>query len=187
MDVRLPRLGEGADSGVIATVFVKEGDQIQKDQPVLEIESEKAVATIPAPAPGTVTKVLVKEGDEIRVGSLILVLSENGAGAAAEVSAPAVAAPAPPRAIDASVGDDAKEEPVVDLPAAPDAPPALPGMARAAAGPSGFPIVHAAGAPPPASPSLRKIARELGIDLYRVAGSERGGLIVLSDLRAYVK
>ena len=165
MDVRLPRLGEGADSGVIATVFVKEGDQIQKDQPVLEIESEKAVATIPAPAPGTVTKVLVKEGDEIRVGSLILVLSENGAGAAAEVSAPAVAVPAPPRAIDASVGDDA----------------------RAAAGPSGFPIVHAAGAPPPASPSLRKIARELGIDLYRVAGSERGGRIVMSDLRAYVQ
>ena len=83
MDVRLPRLGEGADSGVIATVFVKEGDQIQKDQPVLEIESEKAVATIPAPAGGRVAKVLVKEGDEIRVGSLILVLSENGAGAAA--------------------------------------------------------------------------------------------------------
>jgi pyruvate dehydrogenase E2 component (dihydrolipoamide acetyltransferase) len=178
MDVRLPRLGEGADSGVIATVFVKEGDQIQKDQPVLEIESEKAVATIPAPAGGTVTKVLVKEGDEIRVGSLILVLSENGAGAAA-----AVAAPAPPRAIDASVGDDAKEEPVIDAPAAPAAPP----PARVSAGPSGFPIVHAAGAPPPASPSLRKIARELGIDLYRVAGSERGGRIVMSDLRAYVQ
>ena len=183
MDVRLPRLGEGADSGVIATVFVKEGDQIQKDQPVLEIESEKAVATIPAPAGGTVTKVLVKEGDEIRVGSLILVLSENGAGAAAAVAAPAVAAPAPPRAIDASVGDDAKEEPVVDAPAAPAAPP----PARVSAGPSGFPIVHAAGAPPPASPSLRKIARELGIDLYRVAGSERGGRIVMSDLRAYVQ
>jgi pyruvate dehydrogenase E2 component (dihydrolipoamide acetyltransferase) len=181
MDVRLPRLGEGADSGVIATVFVKEGDQIHKDQPVLEIESEKAVATIPAPAGGTVTKILVKEGDEIRVGSLILVLSENGAGAAAAVAA---AAPVPPRAIDASVGDDVREEPVIDVPAAP---PVLPPAARVSAGPSGFPVVHAAGAPPPASPSLRKIARELGIDLYRVAGSERGGRIVMSDLRAYVQ
>ncbi len=185
MDVRLPRLGEGADSGVIATVFVKEGDQIHKDQPVLEIESEKAVATIPAPAGGTVTKILVKEGDEIRVGSLILVLSENGAGAAAAVAAPvAAAAPVPPRAIDASVGDDAREEPVIDVPAAPPVPPPA---ARVSAGPSGFPVVHAAGAPPPASPSLRKIARELGIDLYRVAGSERGGRIVMSDLRAYVQ
>jgi len=57
MDVRLPRLGEGADSGVIATVFVKEGDQIQKDQPVLEIESEKGGRDIPAPAGGRVAKV----------------------------------------------------------------------------------------------------------------------------------
>ena len=176
MDVRLPRLGEGADSGVIATVFVKEGDQIHKDQPVLEIESEKAVASIPAPAAGTVTKVLVKEGDEIKVGSLILVLSENGAGAGA--------APAPPRAIDASVGDDPREEPVINVPAAPHAP-AVP--AQESSGPSGFPVVHSAGAPPPASPSLRKIARELGIDLYRVPGSERGGRIVMADLRAYVQ
>ncbi len=178
MDVRLPRLGEGADSGVIATVFVKEGDQVKKDQPVLEIESEKAVATIPAPAAGTVTKVMVKEGEEIKVGALILVLSENGAGAAA-------LPPPPPRAIDASVGDDARVEPAIDVTPAP--PGALLPLPGAAAGPSGFPIVHGAGAPPPASPSLRKIARELGIDLYRVRGSERGGRIVMADLRAYVQ
>jgi pyruvate dehydrogenase E2 component (dihydrolipoamide acetyltransferase) len=177
MDVRLPRLGEGADSGVIATVFVKEGDQIKKDQPVLEIESEKAVATIPAPAAGTVTKILVKEGDEIRVGSLILVLSENGAGAGA-------APPPPPRAIDASVGDDARDEPAIEVSAAP---PSAPVPAQVQAGPSGFPVVHVAGVPPPASPSLRKIARELGIDLHRVRGSERGGRIVMADLRAYVQ
>jgi pyruvate dehydrogenase E2 component (dihydrolipoamide acetyltransferase) len=179
MDVRLPRLGEGADSGIIATVFVKEGDQVKKDQPVLELESEKAVATIPAPAAGTVTRVLVKEGDEIKVGSLILVLSENGAGAAV--------APPPARAIDASVGDDVREGPAIDVNTGPAAPSAAPVAPRAPAGSFGFPIVHAAGAPPPASPSLRKIARELGIDLYRVRGSERGGRIVMADLRAYVQ
>jgi pyruvate dehydrogenase E2 component (dihydrolipoamide acetyltransferase) len=184
MDVRLPRLGEGADSGVIATVFVKVGDLVKKDQPVLEIESEKAVATIPAPAAGTVTKILVKEGEEIKVGGLILVLSENGAGAAA--------ASAPPHAIDASVGDDADEHPSIDVQVPPPAPqPAAPAAPVASgplpAGQSGFPVVHPASAPPPASPSLRKIARELGIDLYRVPGSERGGRIVMSDLRAYVQ
>lgn len=75
MDVRLPRLGEGADTGVVATIFVKEGDQVKKDQAVLELESEKAVATIPAPASGTVSKIFVKEGDEIKVGTLILALT----------------------------------------------------------------------------------------------------------------
>ncbi len=185
MDVRLPRLGEGADSGVIATVFVKVGDLVKKDQPVLEIESEKAVATIPAPVAGTVTKILVKEGEEIKVGGLILVLSDNGAGIAA---APA----APPRAIDASVGDDADEHPSIDVQVPPPAAPAVPAApvpagAPLAGGQSGFPVVHPSSAPPPASPSLRKIARELGIDLYRVHGSERGGRIVMSDLRAYVQ
>jgi len=183
MDVRLPRLGEGADSGVIATVFVKEGDRVKKDQPVLEIESEKAVATIPAPAAGTVTKILVKEGEEIKVGGLILVLSDNGAGAAAPA--------APSRAIDASVGDDADERPSIDVQVPPPAPPSAPAApvtdAAPPAGQGGFPVVHPASAPPPASPSLRKIARELGIDLYRVAGSERGGRIVMSDLRDYVR
>jgi pyruvate dehydrogenase E2 component (dihydrolipoamide acetyltransferase) len=179
MDVRLPRLGEGADSGIIATVFVKVGDQVKKDQPVLELESEKAVASIPAPAAGTVTKVLVKEGDEIRVGGLILVLSENGAGAAATP-------PSPARAIDASVGDETPEAPAIDVAIEPPPPSVVSAVPSAPAGPSGFPVVHGGPAPPPASPSLRKIARELGIDLQRVRGSERGGRIVMSDLRAYV-
>jgi pyruvate dehydrogenase E2 component (dihydrolipoamide acetyltransferase) len=119
---------------------------------------------------------------------MILVLSENGAGVAA---APA----APPRSIDASVGDDADEHPSIDVQVPPSPPPsaapAVPAVPVASAplpaGQSGFPVVHPASAPPPASPSLRKIARELGIDLYRVPGSERGGRIVMSDLRAYVQ
>ena len=196
MDVRLPRLGEGADSGVVATVFVKEGDQVKKDQPVLELESEKAVASIPAPAAGTVSKIFVKEGDEIKVGGLILILSENGAAGATGANGGAAAAPrtaalpdtAPLRAIDASVGDEASGETSIDvLPTAPPpSAPALPGSSPLAAASASFPVVHPQGAPPPASPSLRKIARELGIDLHRVPGSERGGRIVMSDLRAYV-
>jgi pyruvate dehydrogenase E2 component (dihydrolipoamide acetyltransferase) len=187
MDVRLPRLGEGADSGVIATVFVKEGDTVKKDQPVLELESEKAVATIPAPAAGKVMKILVTEGDEIRVGTLILVLAEDGAGVAA---APARAAEPAARTIDASVGDEREETPAAYVetePVGPARPDVVPLAPHAPSGRTAFPLVHPAGAPPPASPSLRKIARELGIDLYRVRGSERGGRIVMSDLRAYVQ
>ena len=61
MDVRLPNLGEGADSGTVASIFVKEGDQITKDQPLIELESEKAVASIPSPAAGTVTKCILRK------------------------------------------------------------------------------------------------------------------------------
>jgi len=196
MDVRLPRLGEGADSGVVAAVFVKEGDQVKKDQPVLELESEKAVASIPAPAAGTVAKIFVKEGDEIKVGGLILILSENGSGSAtggATGATPprttAMADTAPLRVIDASIGDDVSGEASIDVLPGPVAPPVAspgPSPAHLAAASASFPVVHPEGAPPPASPSLRKIARELGIDLHRVPGSERGGRIVMSDLRAYV-
>ena len=65
MQIRLPQLGEGADSGTVVSILVKEGDQVKKDQPVIELENEKAVASIPASASGTVTKIHVKPGDKI--------------------------------------------------------------------------------------------------------------------------
>src|SRR5207249_12198512 len=92
--VNLPNLGEGADSGTIVNLFVREGDRIAKDQPLLELENEKAVATIPSPASGTVTRVFVKAGDKISVGQRILSLSE-GETDASEPSAKVEAAPGP--------------------------------------------------------------------------------------------
>src|SRR6187401_2736393 len=87
MDLKLPNLGEGADSGVVVNVFVKEGDQVAKDQAVIELENEKAVASIPSTAAGVVSKVYVKAGDKLSVGQRILSLSEGGKSA--------IAAPAP--------------------------------------------------------------------------------------------
>jgi pyruvate dehydrogenase E2 component (dihydrolipoamide acetyltransferase) len=78
MDLKLPHLGEGADSGTVVNLFVKEGDQIAKDQSILELENEKAVATIPSTAAGTVARIFVKAGDKISVGQRILALEENG-------------------------------------------------------------------------------------------------------------
>ena len=82
MDVKLPKLGEGADSGVVVNVFVKEGDTVARDQAILELENEKAVASIPAPAAGTVTGVFVKPGDKVSVGQRLIALGDGGAGAA---------------------------------------------------------------------------------------------------------
>src|ERR1041385_5403673 len=84
MDIKLPNLGEGADSGTVVNLFVKEGDQITKDQPIIELENEKAVATIPSTAAGKVTKILVRTGDKVSVGQSILSLDDAGSGKAAK-------------------------------------------------------------------------------------------------------
>ena len=162
MDVKLPKLGEGADSGVVVGIFVKEGDTVAKDQPILELENEKAVASIPAPAAGVVQKVHVKSGDRVSVGQRLLTLAGGNAAPAAEpVAKPAAkrAAAAPePEPVENEVGDgeNAGEE-------------------------SPSPV-----AAPVASPSLRRMARELGIDLSKIRGSEAGGRIVAGDVRAYI-
>ena len=80
MDVKLPKLGEGTDSGVVVNVFVKEGDVVTKDQPLLELENEKAVAAIPSTGAGKVTKIFVKVGDKLTVGARLVSL-EGDAGA----------------------------------------------------------------------------------------------------------
>src|SRR5882762_1291767 len=91
MDLKLPNLGEGADSGTVVNLFVKEGDQIAKDQALLELENEKAVATIPSTAAGTVAKIFVKTGDKISVGQRILALTESGAAGPAQSPKPEAA------------------------------------------------------------------------------------------------
>ena len=155
MDVKLPNLGEGADSGTVVNLLVKAGDTVTAGQGLLELESEKAVATIPAPAGGVVGQVFVKLGDKVSVGQRLLAIGETGSVAPAPAAAPVAKAPvaAQPAAVEA---------PIADLP------PAQPGVE------------------PTASPSIRRIARELGIDLTQVRPSERGGRIVMSDVRAYI-
>jgi pyruvate dehydrogenase E2 component (dihydrolipoamide acetyltransferase) len=166
MDVKLPNLGEGADTGTVVNIFVKEGDKIEKDQPLLELENEKAVASIPSTAAGVITQIYVKNGDKIGVGQRIVAVAENGASASApapvaktETRAPAK--PRPPQPVEESPEDDSAEE----------APAPVNGSNGEVA----------------AAPSLRKMANDLGIDLTRIRGSERGGRIVIEDVRKYVQ
>ena len=160
MDFKLPKLGEGADSGVVVNLFVKEGDTVVKDQTVLELESEKAVASIPSSIAGTVTKIHVKAGDKISVGARIFSVGDGGAAASAS---PAAAAPA----------------------AAPTAP-AAPAAAAPVAAVGTYTPLPSSGAAPVASPSLRKVISDLGIDAARIRGTGRGGRIELGDLKNYV-
>src|SRR5882724_1976257 len=166
MDVKLPHLGEGADSGTVVNLFVKEGDQIAKDQPILELENEKAVATIPSTAAGTVAKVFVKAGDKISVGAKLVSLT---GGAEAPVAAkPAADAPKPKAK---AAAPEPEPEPEQEEEA-----PAETGEA-----------LEKSNAAVAASPVIRKLARDLGIDLARVRGSARGGRVTMEDLRAYIQ
>ncbi len=127
MDVKLPKLGEGADSGVVVNVFVKEGDPVARDQAILELENEKAVASIPSTAAGVVTKIYVKAGDKISVGQRLISLS-GGDQPAAAVPTAKRAAPESETPVEepAAEGGDEIPKPV----AAPVASPSVRRLAR---------------------------------------------------------
>ena len=168
MDLKLPHLGEGADSGTVVNLFVKEGDTVTKDQAILELENEKAVATIPSTAAGTVTQVFVKAGDKIRVGQRILSLGETGAAGAPAAAKPE---PAPVRSRERLIQTPSPEQ----MPVVPEEEVLEPTFEAKA------------GTVAAAAPSIRKLARDLGLDLTRVRGSARGGRIMMEDVRAYVQ
>ncbi len=170
MDVRVPRLAEGVESATVANILVSAGDRIEKDQVILELETEKAVGPIPSPAAGQVAKIHVKPGDEVNVGQPLITLTQEGA----VEKAPPAEKKAPPAGEPKTTRQAPAPEPQK--------------LAQAAEiQPSQYQYESASGFPLPASPSVRKIARELGIDLARVKGTERGGRIGVGDLKSYVE
>ncbi len=162
MDVKLPKLGEGADSGVVVGIFVKEGDTIAKDQTILELENEKAVAAIPSTGAGVVEKIHVKSGDRISAGQKILTLAGGASAPATPAAVPAPKPAAKKAAKPAPVVEESDDEPAAE---------------------SADEIVNEN---PAASPSIRRAAKEFGIDLRKISGSESGGRIIAEDVRNYI-
>lgn len=169
MDVKLPQLAEGVEGGTVLNILVSEGQEIAKDQAIMELETQKAVGSIPAPSAGVVTKIHVKQGMEVSVGQVLISIESRNAQSPAAKPAEATAEQKNP----------APEPPSVSPAPAP--------MSAGSTPPADHQYESKSGAPPPASPSIRKTARELGIDLTRIRGSETGGRIVLGDVRAYIQ
>jgi pyruvate dehydrogenase E2 component (dihydrolipoamide acetyltransferase) len=169
-EVLVPNIGDFKNVDVIE-VLVKPGDSIKPEQSLITIESDKATMEIPSPSAGTVKELKVKSGDKVSEGSLILLL-EDTEGIS---TAPAKAVPLAPVAPLAS-------------PARPPAP-ALASVPKPAANkpvPIPAPAPASAGTPH-ASPSVRKFARELGVDLVRISGSGPKGRITQADIQEFVK
>jgi len=243
-DFTLPELGEQIEAGDVLRVLVKAGDTLTKEQPVLELETDKATIEVPSSVAGTVKEIKVKAGDKVKVGQAILSYDE-GAGAAAPKPAPAKAdapatagegakqtpakaqpakAAAPPKAVPVKADDrqkssapaavevvDGNEElqpdiDVRDQSTQPDkagvkdstvGPEAAADAARPDRGtnvvdisrgarPSSEPAAPEA-PPAPAAPSVRRTARELGVDISEVQGTGPNGRISVEDVKAHVK
>lgn len=188
IEVLVPDIGGFKDVSVI-DVLVKVGQRIDKETPLITIETEKAAMDVPAPTAGRITQVKLKQGDKVSQGSLILLMeldaaavantSQAAPGAVSSASA-APSAPAQistPTSVAASPTVDAVSTAATTSPAA-----APPPAARAAAS-----IDEAAFSKAYASPSVRKFARELGADLGRIGGTGHKGRITQDDVKAHVK
>lgn len=162
-DVAVPDIG--GDEVEVTEVLVKVGDVVSADQSLLSVEGDKASMEVPAPFAGTVAEVKVKVGDKVKTGSLVFVFTTGAAPAAA---------PAPVAA------------PVVSAPVAAPAPVQAAAPAAPAVAVSDAEVTQSA-AFAHASPVVRRLAREFGVDLSKVAGSARKGRIQREDVQNYVK
>ncbi len=166
-ELKLPELGENIDTVEVSGVLVAVGDEVRRDQPVIEVETEKASLEVPAPGDGRITELLVSKGDRIKVGQVILRL---------ESTAPEGLA-VPEEQAAAAGGGTETPAPPPPLPEQDDAPVVT------------FPAKHkpSIGLAVPAAPSARALARQLGVDINEVPGHGPGGRISRDDVKAYVK
>lgn len=182
-EFRLPDVGENVETGQIVKLMVSVGDTVQPDQSVLELETDKAVIEVPVSMGGVVKDILVKEGDEIQVGQLILTVdtiseATSEAEARTEPAAPAVETSPPDLESVAEKAEPAEEtRDGRDIVAE-----AEPTPSPSTAPPPEKPRIAA-----PAAPSVRRLARELGVDINQIPGSGPGGRISMEDVKHYVR
>lgn len=159
MEFRLPDIGEGVAEGEIVSWKVKEGDSVREDDPLVEVMTDKATVEIPSPAAGTILEIRAKEGEVVAVGTVLVVIGE------AEEAAPA--------AVEAAAAEEAPPEPAVAA-----APAAVSRDRDGAAVPRGRVL---------ATPAVRKMAREMQIDLQKVRGTGPRGRVTKDDLRQFTE
>ncbi len=193
MEIKLPSLGEGIESGDVLEVLVKVGDVVKKEQSLVEMETDKATVSVPSPVAGKILSILISEGQTVAVGSVIVTLEPSGAAApaASAPKAPAPAAPTPPQPAVAPLPAPAPAEIARPAPIPPAASPVVVPPA-----PVQRPVPSPAIAPTtspfsedviPAGPAIRRFAREVGVDLAIVQGTGDGGRITREDVLAVVR
>ncbi|WP_424768896.1 dihydrolipoamide acetyltransferase family protein [Paenibacillus sp. sgz302251] len=161
-EYRFPELGEGLHEGEIIKVHIKVGDTVTDDDIIMEVQNDKAIVEVPCPVNGKVLEVLVKDGQVCHVGEVVAIIDAEG-------ELPEGAAPA-------------AEAPKADAPAAAQEAPAAP---KAEAAPTAAAAPKSSGGPVLATPSVRKFAREKGVDLTQVSGTGKNGRITRDDVNGF--
>ncbi len=187
-DFKLPELGENIDQGDLVRLMISPGSKVSEGQPVMELETDKAVVEVPSSVTGTVKEIKVKEGQKVKVGQVIFTL-EGGASAQPEkvkhVPVEHISEQHEARlSLQAAIQAEGKTSAQVFLPDQPQ--PAAP---RTFAMPEQLGKVAGTEhrAPAPAAPHVRRLAREIGVDIHDVKGTGPGGRISENDVKACAK
>jgi pyruvate dehydrogenase E2 component (dihydrolipoamide acetyltransferase) len=191
-EFKVPELGENVAQGDVTRILVKVGDTISRDQPILELETDKATIEVPSSVAGVVKEIKIKQGDKVKTGSVVLITEDGAAGAAApkKTEAPKPA-DAPDTASAKTDAGDSKPEKVVAMPR-PAAKAPEPAIAPAGRSQPSAPVDTPERAAPsgpaaPAAPSVRRLAREIGIDINEVQGSGSAGRISEDDVKEHAR
>ncbi len=178
IEFRLPELGEGIESGQVIEVLVAPGDRVLFEQPLLEVETDKAAVEIPSPTDGTVTDVLVSAGDTVTINEVLVRIEGDSEGEEAASKEPDASA-----AVDEAEGKSpATEKPAQEVkPSKEEKEPSQPRAPRADSAAQSGPLKVAA------APSVRRLARELGVSLGSISGTGPRGRILEKDVKAHAK
>ena len=168
VEFKVPDLGENIESADVINVLVKKGDTISKDQGVIEIETDKATIEVPSSVEGKIVEVNVKTGDKVKVGDILIKVESSSATIQKNEPAKAKEEPTKPEKTVTPVQEIKGEVKEMKPGERDEQPPIMRGSA-------------------PAAPSVRRIARELGVDINKVPGSGEDGRISMDDVKAYVK
>ncbi|MBV8220414.1 MAG: dihydrolipoyllysine-residue acetyltransferase [Solirubrobacterales bacterium] len=183
VSVEVPDIGDFEDVPIIE-ILVSSGDTVAVDDPLVTLESDKATMDVPAPVAGTVADLLVKIGDKVSQGTKLLTLSQSGDGGGGGDDGDAATSSGPAPATGDKAADSVESATQAEAEAAPS--PSEPESAPPPA-PAPPPSEGNGGGPVYASPAVRRVARELGVDLHNVTGSGRKGRITKEDVQAFVE
>jgi pyruvate dehydrogenase E2 component (dihydrolipoamide acetyltransferase) len=198
-ELKIPELGENVAGGDVTKVLVNVGDVIERDQPVLELETDKATVEVPSSVAGRVTDIKVKAGDKVKVGALVLTVDDNGA--ASKSQSPKPEAQSAEASAESPEPKTEREEPKAEAPKPKAQSPepktesrekvvsmARPARSSAeAAKPPAAPTRGPAAPAAPASPGVRRLAREIGVDIDQVQGSGPEGRITEEDVKEHAR
>jgi pyruvate dehydrogenase E2 component (dihydrolipoamide acetyltransferase) len=179
-EFKIPELGENVASGDVTRVLVNVGDTISREQPVLELETDKATIEVPSSVAGVVRDIKVKKGDKVKVGAVVLTVDGDSTAPAPQAKAAAKADAEPPQAAAPAPAGPTR---VVPMPARP-APEATPPPAAPAVKSNGG---RSAGPAAAASPAVRRLAREIGVDVNEVQGTGPDARISLEDVKEHAR